>query len=369
MKKHLLSTSAIALGVAMAAPAAAQEWDVSFGGFMSQHIGYADVGGNALVGQDRDGVFMHSTSEIIFTPSITLDNGLTFGVNIELEGENNVAGVTNNIDETYMTISSDTLGRIVVGSENSAGYTLMTSAPVVTSMAINSPSISTFIPFSAAYPGAGLQAGLSSFTEVAGNNDAQRLSYYTPSFNGLTVGISYAPNATVNAAPGGTFDRNTTLSDVFDIGVNYSQTFGTTSVTLSARYGTAKNPAALISDPETWGIGAQVGFGAFTVGGSYAENDNGFVGGAGDSSGWNLGVTYDIAGPWSVEAVTYQGETDIGATNADYQAYRIGASRDLGPGVDWDIYIVQLDADDGVPGAGRTKIDGTVIGTGINLSF
>ncbi len=404
MKKHLLSTSAIALGVAMAAPAAAQEWDVSFGGFMSQHIAYADVSGSANTGQDLDGVDIHSSTEIIFTPSITLDNGLTFGVNVQLEGENqgtNLGHGTNRgsntyIDESYMTISSDTMGRIVVGSENSAGYTLMTSAPVVTSMAINSPSISTFVPFSNAYPGGFRQAGLSSFTEVAGNNDVQRLTYYTPSFNGLTLGVSYAPTGSVNVGNSFGVDKNdNVLSDIFDIGVNYSQTFGTTSVTLAARYGVGSQPNTLTtvtgagldgldgtaddvtatvvntaSDPETWGIGAQVGFGAFTVGGSYAENDNGAAGGVGDNSGWNLGMTYDIAGPWSVELVTYQGEQKVaGGTKADYEAYRIGASRDLGPGVDWDIYVVQVDSDNGLVGAARRTSNGTVIGTGINLSF
>ncbi|MDO5758206.1 MAG: porin, partial [Rhodobacterales bacterium] len=329
MKKHLLSTSAIALGVAMAAPVAAQEWDVSFGGFMSQHIAFTDNSvSTSLPGVDNDGFKIHSSSEVHFTPSITLDNGLTFGVNIELEGENSPG---SQIDESYMTISSDTLGRIVIGSENSAGYTLMTSAPVVTSMAINSPSISSFIPFSAAYPGGFRQAGISSFTEVAGNNDAQRLTYYTPSFNGLTLGVSWAPDTSATNSYG--LDRNSGVTDIFDIGVNYSQTFGTTSVTLSARYGVGNmsniaagdpgvigtveiapgvfedvygpgTPAVVGSDPETWGVGAQVGFGAFAVGGSYAENDNGFAGGVGDSRGWNLGMTYDIAGPWALEAVT-----------------------------------------------------------------
>ncbi len=394
MKKHLLSTSAIALGVAMAAPAAAQEWDVSFGGFMSQHVAYADIGGSAVAGQDLDGVDIHSNTEIIFTPSITLDNGLTFGVNVQLEGENG----GNYIDESYMTISSDTLGQIIVGSENSAGYKSMVGAPGVTSMYINSPSISSFIPFSAAFPGGFRQAGLSSFTEVGGNNDVQRLTYFTPSFNGLTLGVSYAPTGAINVANSFGVDKNTVLSDIFDIGVNYSQTFGTTSVTLSARYGVgnaaninpavpgnngpdgvagtaddvAFTPASLntASDPETWGIGAQIGFGAFTVGGSYAENDNGAVGGVGDNEGWSLGVTYDIAGPWAIEALTYQGEQTVaGGGSADYEAYRIGASRDLGPGVDWDIYVVQVDADNGLAGAAYRDLNGTVIGTGINLSF
>ncbi|WP_138934797.1 porin [Roseovarius arcticus] len=368
LKKHLLSTSAIALGtIALAAPAAAQEWDVSFGGFMSQHVAYADLYGSALTaGGDYDGVDIHSNSEIIFTPSITLDNGLTFGVNVQLEGENG----GSEIDESYMTISSDTLGQIIIGSENSAGYKSMVGAPGVTSMYINSPSISTFIPFSAAFPGGFRQAGLSSYTEVAGNNDVSRLTYFTPSFNGLTVGVSYAPTGAINVGNSFGVDKNTVLSDIFDIGVNYSQTFGTTSVTLAARYGVGDTPTLGNSDPETWGVGAQVGFADFTVGGSYAENDNGGVGGVGDNEGWSFGVTYDIAGPWALEALTYQGEQTVaGGGNADYEAYRIGASRDLGPGVDWDIYVVQVDADNGLAGAAYRDVGGTVIGTGINLSF
>lgn len=364
MKKHLLSTSAIALGVAMAAPAAAQEWDVSFGGYMSQHVAYTDISGTAVAGTDQDGIDLHSTSEIIFTPSITLDNGLTFGVNIQFEGEQNAFG---EVDESYMSISSDTLGQILIGSENSAGYKSMVAAPGVTSMYINSPSISTFIPFSAAYPGGFRQAGLSAYTEVGGNNDVQRITYFTPSFNGLTVGVSYAPTGAINVGNSFNVNKNAVLSDIFDIGLNYSQTFGSTSVSLGARYGTGSAPTAFVgSDPETWGVGMQVGFGDFTVGGHWAENDNGVAAGTGDSEGWSFGVTYDAAGPWAFEALTFQGSVDTGGgVDADYEAYRIGASRDLGPGVSWDIYAVQVDADNG----GAANVDGTVIGTGINLSF
>ena len=362
MKKHLLSTSAI-IGCALAVPATAQEWDVSFGGYMSQHVAWVDVSGNAPA-PNQDGIDIHSASEIVFTPSITLDNGLTFGVNVSFEGEQNAF---TEIDETYMTISSDTMGKIVIGSENSAGYTMMVAAPEVTAMYINSPSISTFIPFSAAYPGGFRQAGLSAYTEVAGNDDVQRITYFTPSFNGLTLGISYAPTGAINAANSFNVDRNTVLSDIWDIGLNYSQTFGTTSVTLAARYGTGDVAG---SARETWGLGAQVGFGDFTVGGHYAENDNHLAAGRADSSGWSFGATYDAPGPWAFEALTFQGKTDIGGgIDADYQAYRIGASRDLGPGVDWDIYAIQLDSDDGVPGAAGLDANGTVIGTGINLSF
>lgn len=366
MKKHLLCTSAI-IGCAMAAPATAQEWDLNWGGYMNQHVAFVDVGGSGAVGMDFDGVGFHSTTEIIFSPSVTLDNGLTFGINVQLEGENQ-AGQTY-IDETYMTISGDSLGRIVVGSENSAGYTSMVGAPGVTSMYINSPSVSAFIPLSAVLPWNFRQAGLSAYTEVGGNNDVDRLTYFTPSFNGLTLGVSYARNNGGNAvsnhnnniAPG-----VVTLTDIFDIGLNYSQTFGSTSVTVGARYGTADTVAAGVSDVDTWGIGLQVGFADFTVGGHYAENDNsnGLAGVGPDQEGWSFGGTYDAPGPWAFEALTFQGTykgTGVGGANEEYAAYRIGASRDLGPGVDWDIYAIWAEGKD--KGVGGLKVDGTVVGT------
>ncbi|MBZ0227386.1 MAG: porin, partial [Bauldia sp.] len=206
MKKQLLCTSAIALGVA-AAPAAAQDWNLDWGGFFNTHVALGDISSNvaltgAVVSWEGDGLDIHTNPEIIFSPSVTLDNGMTFGINIQLEG-NTTGGPF--IDESYASMSSDTFGRLDVGNENSAGYKLMTAAPEVTSMSINSPSTSTFIPYtgvdaiwSAFYGVTGSvftalpfrQAGLSAYTEVAGNNDVSRITYYTPDFNGLTVGIS-----------------------------------------------------------------------------------------------------------------------------------------------------------------------------------
>ena len=361
MKKHLLSTSAIALGVAMAAPATAQQWDMNWGGFYSAHVGYADIGGTvAGPGTDFDGVNIHNTGEIIFSPSVTLDNGMTFGINVQYEAHTAGGG----IDESYMSISSDTLGRIDIGAENSAGYKSMIGAPTVTSMWINSPSASAFIPRTGV--NTFRQASLSSYTEVAGNNDTTRISYYTPDFNGLTVGVSYGRDGVTNVSHNYGLNKNAlALSDVFDIGASYSQSFGDSSVTLGARYGTGSyapgNPA---SDPETWGIGGQFSFAGFTLGASYTENDNGAATGVGDQEGWSLGMTYDVAGPWSVEALTYQGTIEAGAVDNDYEAYKVGASRDLGPGVDWDLYLVMTDTNNGAATA-----DGTLLGTAINLSF
>jgi predicted porin len=371
LKKHLLSTSAIALGVAMAAPASAQEWNMNWGGFANTHVGITDVSGTGVTGADFDGVDVYTNSEIIFSPSVTLDNGMTFGFSVQMEAMNNGGGAVG-IDESYVTIESDTLGKVVLGSENSAGYLLMGSVytPGVSSMAINSRSLSAFIPVTGS--GGFRQAALSSLTEVAGNNDVQRITYFTPSFNGLTLGASYAATSAGNTTNNFGVNRNAVgpVFDIFDIGAKYSQSFNGVDVGLAARWGTGDTNTVGRSDPTTWGVGGTIGVSGFTFGATYAENDNGFAGGAGDQEGWSVGASYDIAGPWTVGLSTYQGETSNGggAPSSDYEAYLLGASRSLGAGVSWDVYYAYMETNNGAV-AGNPGIDGNLLATAINLSF
>jgi hypothetical protein len=300
---------------------------------------------------------------------------MTFGINIQYEGKTNGGAI---VDESYASISSDTLGRIDLGNENSAGYKLSVAAPQVSGgIGINSPSISAFVPISLGQGGNQpwnfRQAAISSYTEVAGNNDVPRITYYTPSFNGLTLGVSYAATNGVNAGNNGAFDRNAAaLNDIFDLGAKYSQSFNGVDVALSARWGTGDSNVVGISDPEVWALGAVIGVSGFEFGGSYAENDNGGAGGVGDQEGWSLGATYDIAGPWAVGLDTYQGEvtTAVGGGKAEYEAYQLVGSRSLGAGVTWAVYAAYAEGTtNAADPLGVTKIDGTMIGTSINLSF
>lgn len=392
MKKQLLCTSALVIG-AMAAPAIAQEWDLDVHGYFNQHVGYAsndfDAGNAWGVNYDDgdyDEAVVFTNAEIHFTPSITLDNGLTFGVNVQLEA-NNTGG--DDIDESYMYISGERFGKLIIGSENSAGYLMMVGAPSVTSMAINSPSVSAFVPFSFMRdPFTGRdtfnfrRAAISSYTEVYGNNDVKRITYFTPSFNGFMLGVSYAPSATAwtsGSGNNGVFDRKQSLNDVVDFGASYNQSFGMSEVSIAARYGFANwgsdiDKAVPNSDnPETWGVGAQYSYNGFTIGGSYAENDNGGL--RPDENGWSLGVTYAAPNNWSFEASTYQGKVEYkNMRDAKYQAYKIGASYEVGPGVDWDIYGVYVDSHNGARSKNfandrSMSVEGFGLGTAINLKF
>ncbi|MFB9149704.1 porin [Roseovarius ramblicola] len=401
MKKHLLSTSAIALGVAMAAPASAAEWDVSWGGFANVHVGAVSIDDDTST-SDWDGVDVYTNAEIIFSPSVTLDNGMTFGYSVQMEAMNGFS-----IDESYMTISSDTLGKVVLGSENSAGYALMGSVytPHPSSMAINSRSTSAFIPVTGS---TGFrQAGLSSLTEVAGNNDVQRITYFTPSFNGLTLGVSYAATDKGNASNNFGVDRDAggDVVDIFDIGAKYSQSFNGVDIGLAARWGTGDRNATAASaatclegtpsstahvylasdgdcssgditleegttadaggDPTTWAVGGTIGVSGFTFGATYAENNDDRAGDINDQKGYSFGASYDLAGPWSVGATMYHGEEETAGRDNEYKAYQVGARRSLGTGVSWDIYYVHQETQN----SAGTEIEGDLFGTAVNLSF
>jgi predicted porin len=364
---------------------------MKWGGYFSSHVAYAKVDSNtaAHAGADFDGIDVYSETEIEFTPSVTLDNGMTFGVNVQMEGTNNGGGATG-IDESYLTISGDSFGKIDLGMENSAGYKMMVSAPQIDgSIWINSPSISGFIPISVSaggnLPWNFRQSAISAYTEVLGNNDVPRISYYTPSFNGLTLGLSYAASDNVvgtGANAGNNFgvNRNAGVTDIFDIAVAYSGSFGGFDLDASARWGTAENNTGIAGtdDPEVWGIGATVGFNGFAFGGSYSENDNGGL--LPDEEGWALGITYDLAGPWKIGFDTYQGEyrgTGAGSGDkAEFEAYQIIGSRELGEGVSWAIYAVYAEGSVNgnlggtfAAGTANTEVEGTLIGTSINLTF
>ena len=87
MKKVLLSTTAMAMVGAIALPASAAEWSMRVGGFMEQYVAFAtsDFDDKNANPGDFDGIDSKQDAEIWFLPSITLDNGIKIGANIQLE--------------------------------------------------------------------------------------------------------------------------------------------------------------------------------------------------------------------------------------------------------------------------------------------
>ncbi|MCY4306590.1 MAG: porin, partial [Aestuariivita sp.] len=270
---------------------------------------------------DMSGNGQRRNSEVHFKPSVTLENGLTFAAAIELEGD------AGGVDRSNITISSDSLGKIILGAHSSMGYGMMVAAPSV-GLGINDGAHHNFIPVS---KGPGASNG--TFLEVADKWEPMRVSYQSPSLGGLTLGLSYAADG---KRVGGNSANHTgflkeaeekgDVSDIIDMAAKFSQPLGDMTITLAARYGTAQLEG--YSDkPRVTAVGAQLGFGGVTIGGGFADAKNP----AGmDSEGWSLGASFKPTEAWTLGIETYQGESENGN---DHSVAKIAASRNLGPGV------------------------------------
>jgi len=365
MKKVLLGTSAIALAGAFATSANAAEWNVRVGGYYNAMVAYAETDLPAGMTADFDGVDVSTNTEIFFLPSITLDNGIKIGANIQLEAETS----GDQIDESYVQIKGS-FGEVLIGSENSAGYKMTYAAPNAAIIGINSPSTGDYIAWTG---GAGdvFRGTLgTSYLEVGRNNDAKRITYFTPRMSGFQVGVSYAHDgAQDNFGPTDISTVSGTLGNIFDVGANYVNSVGGVDVAVSTRWGTGSAGAA---DPTVWSAGVNAGFGGFTVGGSFAEsNEHGAGAGEDDGTFYDFGVAY-ATGPWKA-SFTYahgeNGEPLVGGirTIDEVDQYLVGINYALAKGVKLNAFgaYVNFDAAAG-PGA---DVEGFVIGTGIGLGF
>lgn len=370
MKKVLLGTSAVALASAFATSASAAEWEMKVGGYMEQHVAYASSDVSTVANLDQDGVDVKQDAEIHFKPSITLDNGIKIGVDIQLEG--NTSGDT--IDESFLFINGS-FGQVLLGNENSAGYKMTYGAPDVTFMNVNSGSLPNYIPFSGAVGGVNTGDDIyrgtlgSTFLENARNNDAARITYFSPRFAGFQLGVSYARDAGDDS--NAQVDCNAATCDFFDVGANYVNSFGGFDVAISGRYGIASGAGA--NDPTVFGAGLNLGVAGVTIGGSFAEQND-----AGNRDGqvYDVGVSYKT-GPWGF-SFTYMNGSNVDDENAaagadeELQQFLLGVTYSLAKGVKIGAFGAYVDFDEDLSdGGGGTgdDVDGFVIGTGIKVNF
>jgi predicted porin len=336
MKKILLgSTAIVAAGMIASVPSAdaASKMKLGLGGYMEQWIGFTS--GDDGVGQDYSGINIVSDPEIFFKGSTKLDNGITVGVNVQLEGTQN----GDQIDEQYMTIKGG-FGQIILGDENSAQYK-MHYAPSDFGIGMNSGDNTVWNkPVEDAEGDSISMTGHyrspfgATAVEPDAVNDSAKISYFTPRVSGFQLGLSYAPDAAQdgNALP----NRDAVNSDYIMVGANFKQKMGGMSVGISGGYGTVTDAAEGGTEPEATNFGIKLGMGGVSAGVSYANFSDS---GNNDQEGINAGVAYS-SGPMGVSLAYYHGEKDGNngsAATLDGQAERdvihLSAKYAMGPGV------------------------------------
>jgi hypothetical protein len=319
MKKSLLATTALAaLGaVAVAGSAsAAERISIGVGGYMEQWFGYVD-NDDSVVG-NRDGFNNVSDGEIHFTGETTLDNGLTFGVNVQLEAQTE----GDQIDEQYAYIEGS-FGRFLIGSENSAAYLMHYGIPSF-GVGNDSGDHTNWI--------AGMDFTGHRTNGRGPDNDSEKITYFTPRFYGFQVGASYVPELAqdADAPPRGVAGAR---NDAFAVAANFNRSFNDFTLRASAGYmdfGEHVGP-----DVESYQFGLQLGYAGFTLAGTYGEEDrvNAAQVFTDTQETYGVAVTY-ATGPFGVSLNWIGSERDGPGVDIDQDAFELGGRYTLGPGVE-----------------------------------
>jgi len=358
MKSILLGTTALVAAGATACDAMADGLELTLGGDYAAAAGanVAEDFYSGLNGDPRWGAFRQDV-EVFFFGKTTLDNGISVGTKIELEGQQS----SDQIDEVWAFFEGG-FGEVRFGDDDDAVEQLSYGIPTATNIfGVDSP----YFSFSNAWAG-GLGVGTNStYRQLSG--DATKILYFSPTFGGFTFGISFAPDrqgedcyfgftsgtGCGSSAPGGTTYANNVgeISEVISAAINFEHDFdGFYLVTgTGGAYGELERPGPGNPgrDTNVWTARGHlhVGFGGWYMGGAIAYTENQYGAGNGTQNGGNvltygLGVTYN----WDAWTAGFSwsggqyGEFYGSPTGGDgtLNVFRLEGRYDLGPGISLD---------------------------------
>jgi outer membrane protein OmpU len=405
MKKYLYGTTALAAVALAAGPALAEAepLHMELGGYYTVWYAYVDsdfaAGGSSSVGDFTS----TQNAEVYFRMRGELDNGLRIGGRIELEGES----TGDQIDQHYLVLAGG-FGEFRLGSINSGRYSYgwNTDAPAV-GIGINSGWMSTLVAPQNNSGSRYRSVGLS--TVIDFSNDENKITYFTPRFNGFQLTASWTPRGHMTASgsvgQGGTgyfftgpADENLINTNGLDVGLSYSGDFDGVGIEVQAGIATAdaSNQAdnAGLDDPFAYNGGLAVSYAGFKVAASFAVIDEAlglscgtaeeaegeeeqvypigtaFCEGSNEGGSFNIGVGYST-GPWGFSLTYFRGEEEglTAIPGGDENSFvEIAASYTLGPGLRMSLSALDIDFDGDAAGPADDN-DGIAVVFGVHAGF
>jgi outer membrane protein OmpU len=340
---------ALLAGAAVAVPVygAQAQLTVSLGGFTTFRAATYDSDTPGATSRE----FQNET-EIHIRADGKADNGLLYGAKIELENEASGGGIVTDEASVY---AGGAWGRITLGDDDGAGDELFVYAPVVGNGQIDEDW------FDFAGPGIDTDDLLS----PTDTSDATKITYLSPVLGGLQAGVSYTPQSNDEdqsvvgfKAVDPDADENL-YKDLVEAGISYTREFAGVSLVLAGAYvhGDAKE-GSTAQDFDAWGVGTQIGWRGFKLGGSYNDNgDSQIETEEPGTKSWNVGLAYE-ADDWGV-AAQYQ---KVDVTGRDINIYAVGAEYQIAQGLTFGPEVIFFDDD---PDVG----DGYVALATLNLDF
>ena len=372
----------------------------------SQHVvtsgGAATSVSTAGLGNfDRQAVSMRQQIRVNFTGKTTLDNGMTVGVLVGLDGENVAkSDSTSQVNRAYGFFSGK-FGEVRVGEAYSALVTdcILDPGNVTSNFGVNSPEES--------FSNVGFAQRRNQFlkTAIASNSPASyfstfgvapmgsigtcfgieskgnKIEYFSPDISGLSFGISFTPTGGQRRAGGGlSYGTDVTApgsgdtgNNILSVAADYVHDFDGIEVTLGggAEWAfTQYTPAGGTTGnkPAWYQGGLQVDFGHFAVGfsGAYYQNylhddysaantaspsDDGWVvavGGSYTIDAWSFGLQ-GIYGSFQQNAsvILATSAPGISADNENLWGVSLNTAYALGPGITLEGQIAYTNADYG----------------------
>lgn len=363
MKKILLLATTAFVAASIMTPTAKAEASVTVGGYMNQYFGWAGNDDPTPSFTDPQDFQQFSSVEVHVDAEYATENGITVGAHIQLMGDNDETS-TRAVDEHFASIEGG-FGRVEIGATSSAPYKMHVIAPAV-GMPINNGDVDQLM---ADYSGTGIflppvndrNVLGGTFLEVANSDAGQKISYFTPSYNGFMAGISYQPDVTTDNVIADTSGfAPAVYHDGVSAGLGYYGSFNDVMIETSLGFFYASSPRSVIDDYEALNLGLNLGMpvgdGDVVVGGSYAQvfSDDSVHG---EGYSFDIGASYD-AGPWAASLTYMRSDTKVTSfitpaadmdTVAAGMRYRLTEGADITTTLGWtDFEVGGTDVNDGI---------------------
>ncbi len=366
MKKVLYGTTAlVAAGLIAGQVQAAEPIKLSVSGYMIQNIGYADnddvAGTRKYTGWD-----IISNSEVYFRGSTKLDNGITVGADMRMEAD---TSNTNVVDESFLYLTSDSLGTLRLGGNDT----------ITASTQIRATDVGIGLTGAAAGVGwARWIVAPSNHTNTPNTyfnvgDDSARLTYVTPTFEGFSAGYTFSPdiNSQVNNGPIRNSNGNGNKGIAHSVVANYGGKFEDIGINLHVGYTNSGSTTTPGLDVVQGGV--RLTYAGFTLSGGIADYDAENSSSAEtltDGQVWDIGLSY-ATGPYAISLGYLESElegSDAVAAEDEVDTIMLSGKYTLGPGVDWKTSIFHTDWE-GETTTLANDNDGWAVVTGLHLTF
>jgi len=336
-----LSTSALVGAAMITAPSFAGSvgsrgtMSISLGGELRFNVGMIDQ--DITANNGRGYTFLVDESEIQIGAKATAENGIEYGVGIEL---NAGAGDGASADEAYAFISNKAWGKIEMGDQDDATDAAHVGAHgVLVGRGGADGDVADLFTFGGtAVSGPGVSA----------TGDATKIRYTSPGINGFTFGASWTPDSGESSGGAATADSDADgdNENVLGLGISYSGEVANLGfdVSLIGEFGSSETAAgAEDGDIETIGVGINLTAGNLGFGFDYVNFAEQGITTANQAAGQDAGSYYQLGasyqtGPWGVSIGWFEstvsnatgsgGDTDARVVSLD-TAYGVAPGWDL----------------------------------------